>query len=96
MHVLLLSAGRSAGGANITHAGAWGLLRNALQEFPALAWSGEELSPLCPAAADGQQDIAEANDAFGSAAGGGLWAAPRLLPQSPQQEPSAPGVHALH
>ncbi len=74
-----------AAAADVAAAGAWGLLRNALQEFPALRWVGSEVSapgvnaPALPAAAD----------AFGLAAGGGHWSTPRMLPQSPPQ-PSTP------
>ena len=74
----------------MAHAGAWGLLRNMLQEFPALAWSGAEASPL-QAPAQHDVEAPEDNDAFGAAAAGGHWAAPRLLPRAPLQEAAAAG-----
>ena len=67
-------------------AGTWGILRNALQEFPSIQWAGT----------DADRSIRTANtpalepDAFGVAARGSAWWSPRLL-----AAPSQPSVSEL-
>ena len=64
-----------------TVAAAWGLLRNALQEFPALAWAGTDLGEAPPCTSTWEQGVGPGTlDAFGAALAGGAWAAPRMLP----------------
>jgi len=66
-----------------TAASAWGLLRNALQEFPALAWSGSDGGrvPVRGPADEALTGPQPRPDAFGAAAAGGAWALPRMLPE---------------
>ena len=66
-----------------TAASAWGLLRNALQEFPALAWSGSDGGrvPVRGPAGEAPTGPQPRPDAFGAASAGGAWALPRMLPE---------------
>ena len=50
-------------------AGAWGVLRNMLQEFPGFKWAGADLGAT---AAFGKPAVPAETDAFGSAADGAL------------------------
>lgn len=64
-----------------TAAAAWGLLRNALQEFPALAWAGSDTGRAsAPGVAWDPPAGSGPPDAFGAAASAGVWAMPRMLP----------------
>ena len=68
-------------GSTATAAAAWGLLRNALQEFPALAWAGTDMGHAPPPTTTWKQGGGPGTlDAFGGALAGGAWAAPRMLP----------------
>jgi hypothetical protein len=70
--------------AEVTSAGAWGLLRNVLQEFPALQWAGCEVNRAASASLEAPVEA----DAFGVAHHGGHWSTPRLLPSSLPTTPS--------
>lgn len=52
---------------NVAAAGAWGVLRNMLQEFPGFKWVGADHGA---AAASGDAAVPASTDAFGAAADG--------------------------
>lgn len=59
--------------------GSWGLLRNALQEFPFINWVGIDNCHLNFKMASLPID----SDAFGMANTGSRWSSPRLLQKGP-------------
>lgn len=73
-------------------AGAWGLLRNAFQEFPAFLWSGLNIDACCT-----HIPQTPPVDAFGSACSANLLATPRLLMRDTGQlQPTQQsGFHSL-
>jgi hypothetical protein len=75
-----------------TAASAWGLLRNALQEFPALVWSGSDGGRVRARGPAGEPPAGPQPrpDAFGAAAAGGAWALPRMLPERAPHPASNP------
>lgn len=71
------AGGRQGMESSVAAASAWGLLRNAFQEYPAPKFAGLETDPLTAVA--GYQKPA---DSFGVALSAGLLCQPRMLPKA--------------
>lgn len=73
-----LSAGGSRrAAADIAASSAWGLLRNAFQEYPGIGFEGTEIDPISASEAP---DVSA--DSFGCALAGNLTMLPRMLPKA--------------
>lgn len=64
-------------------ASAWGLLRNAFQEFSGPKFRGFDVNSQMPGSQNPSLPPAAA-DAFGTALGSGAWFVPRMLPKAHQ------------